>query len=287
MSDVATKTSSVTMSQTPFDINVRKDIKWDFAKVEARFVLGNPLISYLWAGMSAGAPPIERFFIKQLKPTIDTIKDDKKLIQDVQDMIAQEIQHSLAHLKLNKHLATLGYDIKGSTKLFEGILHKMTKDFTPVDMLGVVAAGEHALYSFAKVFVNSPEIRETMHPDVERLFLYHFLEEAEHGAVSHDQYRYFAGNKYFHRLKTAFRARYVISMFSQVTNLFARGFNYKPTLMDRYEFFYYLWGYPGVLRKVTFHLLAYLAPWYKLTFTHEDLETLKAWNEQLYARQKE
>ena len=33
-----------------------------------------------------------------------------------------------------------------------------------------------------------PAIREAMDPPVERLFLYHMLEEAERGAVSHDQY---------------------------------------------------------------------------------------------------
>lgn len=285
MSDVAPVAEQPTLSQTPFDINVRTDIVWDFSQVERHFVKGSPLISYMWAAFSVGAPPVERFFIKALKPTLDTIKGDSKLMQDVQDMISQEVQHSSAHIKLNKRLATLGYDIKGATKHFERLLDLHTKGFSAVDMLGVVAAGEHGLYSFAKVYINNPSIRETMHPQVERLFLYHFLEEAEHGAVSHDQYRYFKGNDYWHRLKTAARARYTIVMIPQVTKLFADGFGFTPTWRDRLDFFKYLWIYPGILRKIVVELLRYLAPWYKLTFKHDDVEVLHAWHRELYAGQ--
>jgi hypothetical protein len=57
-------TAKKTLSQTPFDLTVRRDLQWDFSDVEARFV-DHPsmLVSFLWAGLSAGATPIERFFI--------------------------------------------------------------------------------------------------------------------------------------------------------------------------------------------------------------------------------
>ena len=44
---------------------------------------------------------------------------------------------------------------------------------------------EHGLYSFARAFIRLPAIRNAMNPQVKYLFLYHLLEEAEHGAVSH------------------------------------------------------------------------------------------------------
>ncbi|WP_414729999.1 hypothetical protein, partial [Zhongshania aliphaticivorans] len=61
-----------TISQTPFDIPVRRDLEWDFSQVERQFVEGDIFLSYLYAAFSCGATPIESFFIKSLKPTLDS-----------------------------------------------------------------------------------------------------------------------------------------------------------------------------------------------------------------------
>ncbi|TJY58389.1 metal-dependent hydrolase [Sinimarinibacterium sp. CAU 1509] len=274
-----------TLSQTPYDINVRADLKWDFSKVGKQFVDGDPLISCLWAAFSIGAPVIERFFIKALKPTVDTIVGDEKLIDDVRCMIAQEVHHSAAHIVFNKHLESLGFDVKAVTKQMEATVQVMTRDMTPIDMLGIVAAGEHALYSFAQVFIRSNQVRKTMHPQVERLFLYHMLEEAEHGAVSHDQYRYFAGNDYFHRLRTASRARHLFSLLTDAVSTLSGQLDVEITAKNWIALHRYLWGNPGLFRLMIGNLAGYLAPWYQLTFTHEDEADIKRWNDELYAGQ--
>ena len=274
-----------TLSQTPFDLIVRKDIAWDFSEVPVHFVEhSTPLVSYLWATISAGATPIESFFIRALLPTLETISGDPKLERDVKAMIAQEAQHSARHRKLNDHLKAIGYDIDGIQAHFKRILDRATDGLSPLDMLGVVSAGEHGLYSIAHIYLASATLRRQIHPQVDRLFLYHFLEEAEHGAVSHDQYRYFFGNDYAHRLRTAFRARFVFSMLNEGIELAARGFNHRITFKDRCSLFYYKWIKPGPFRGMVTRLLAYISPWYKLGFSHEDLDKMKKWNEELYAR---
>jgi predicted metal-dependent hydrolase len=283
-----TKANANTMSQTPFDIPVRRDIVWDFEGVEKNFVEGgNPLISFLWAAFSAGATPIEGFFIKALRPTLESISDDNKLLEDCRNMIEQERAHSAAHAKLNKHLKSVGYDIDSAQVYFRKVLRDTTEGLSPVDLLGVVAAGEHALYSFAQVWFKNPEMAKKMQPKVRRLFHYHVLEEAEHGAVSHDQYRYFAKNNYWHRLKTAKKALVVFAMLTEASKIFSQGFDYKPTVKQRWEFFVYCWVKPGILRQMVACVLEYLSPWYNLEFTHEDLENFKIWNDELYAGQSE
>ena len=273
-----------TMSQTPFDLNVRKDIEWDFSDVGPVFVDSpTPLVSYMWAAFSAGATPIESFFIKTLRPTLDTISGDPKLQQDVKDMIAQEAQHSANHRKLNDRLKSQGYDIVALQAYFREVLEKMTAGLSPKDMLGVVSAGEHGLYSIAHVYLRSDTVRKQIHPQVDKLFLYHFLEEAEHGAVSHDQYRYFFGNDYLHRLMTLYRARYVFSMLSNGVKIAAKGFNHKITLADRWHFFYYKWISPGLFRNMIARILEYMSPWYNLSFSHEEMDKMKQWNDELYA----
>ena len=285
MKNIKSNVTAATMSQTPFDINVRRDVKWDYSTVSETFVKGDPLISYLWAALSIATPPVERFFVRALKPTVSTIKNDDKLIADVNNMIAQEVLHSAAHIQFNNHLESIGYDVKGVTEFTHGVIAKTTAGLSPVDMLGVVAAGEHGLYSFAQAFIRDSGLRKAMHPQVDRLFLYHMLEEAEHGAVSHDQYRYFVGNNYFHRIKTAYRTRYLFGMITGSVDMIAKKFEYKITLRSRLALFRYLWIYPGILRKLALNLLQYLAPWYKLTFTHEDEQFMQKWNDELYAGQ--
>tara|TARA_R110001592_G_scaffold258996_4_gene522825 strand:- start:4501 stop:5367 length:867 start_codon:yes stop_codon:yes gene_type:complete len=278
--------STPSLSQTPFDIPIRRDLRWDFSEVPAEFVKGgNPLISYLWAALSAGATPIESFFIKALLPTLETIEADEKLLKDVRDMIAQEALHSSVHNKLNKRLESQGYNIKAVQENFGEVLSKMTNGLDAVGMLGVVAAGEHSLYSFAKIWFQCPEMRNDMHEQAARVFHWHFLEEAEHGAVSHDQYRYFAHNNYWHRLKTAFRARYVFSMLTDAMDIMAEGFGYKPTLKDRLGLFYYKWFKPGLFRQMAFRMMEYLSPRYELTFEHDDIELMRQWSKEVYANQ--
>ncbi len=274
-----------TLSQTPFDINVRDDLRWDYSKVGKVFVDGDPLISCLWAAFSIGAPPIERFFVKALKPTVDTITGDEKLSTDVKCMLAQEVNHAAAHMTFNKHLGSIGYDVKAATIEIERMLKKTTAGLNPIDMLGVVAAGEHGLYSFARVFICIPAIRNAMNPQVKHLFLYHLLEEAEHGAVSHDQYRYFVGNNYFHRLKTAFRARHTFAMLTNGVKILSGQLETKITWRNRLALLSYLWIYPGLFRRMVGNLLNYAAPWYKLTFSHEDHKDIQKWNDELYAGQ--
>ncbi len=277
--------SQPTMSQTPFNINVRKDIVWDFSDVPVEFDKTALIVTYFWAGLVVAGPPVERFFIRALKPTLDTIKGDSKLKQDVEDMIAQEIQHSAAHIKLTRHLESIGYDCKAATAFVERVLSDMTRGLSPVDMLGVVAAGEHSLYAIANVFINSPDLRARLHPQVDRLFSYHFLEEAEHGAVSHDQYRYFVGNNYWHRIRMAYRARYVFKMLTGVIDIFAQGFGYRLTWRDKVTLLRYQWGDPGLMRKMSGRLMEYLSPTYKLTFEHEQLDLIERWNAEIYAQQ--
>lgn len=274
-----------TISQTPFDLVVRKDIEWDFSDVPAHFVEhSTPLISYLWATVSAGATPIESFFIRALLPALETITGDPKLEQDVKAMIEQEAQHSASHRQLNDHLQARGYDIDAIQAHFKRVLARATEGLSPRDMLGVVSAGEHGLYSVAHVYLASAKLRRQMHPQVDRLLLYHFLEEAEHGAVSHDQYRYFFGNDYIHRLRTLYRARFVFSMLNEGIRISARGFNHRITLRDRWQLFYYKWVDPGPFRGMLWRTLEYMSPWYKLGFSHEDMDKMRRWNEELYAK---
>lgn len=272
-------------SQRPFHLPIRADLAWDFSRVPRRFIEEDALVNYLWMGMSLGAPGIERFFIKALRPLNDQI-DDPKLHEDMKRMIVQEGMHSAAHAEFNRHLESLGVDVRGAYARIDEILDWIAESHGVMDLLGIVSAGEHMLYSFAIVFLNSAEIRDSLSPAARRLFEYHLLEEAEHGAVSHDIYRYFCGDSYWHRVKTAvIAARAVTRLVSGTIMFLAEDSGEKITWRNRLALLRYGFHKPGLFRLMIARFLEYLSPRYRLTFTHEDLETLKVFERDLYATQ--
>jgi len=109
------------------------------------------------------------------------------------------------------------------------------------------------------------------------------LEEAEHAAVSNDQYLYFFGDNYWHRLYTTWRAIPIFTMLNAGIKVTAKGMGHKITLRDRLQLFRYMWINPGPMRGLCLKILQYILPWYKLSHTHEDMEQMQRWNDELYA----
>ncbi|WP_414729365.1 metal-dependent hydrolase, partial [Zhongshania aliphaticivorans] len=215
------------------------------------------------------------------------IVGDSKLKADVDAMIKQEALHSSTHRKFNNRLKELGYDIDGATEYFDNKLKKMVAGFTPIDQLGFVSAAEHGLYSFAMILLNDRVMQEQIHPQARRLFVWHFMEEAEHGAVSHDQYRYFMGNAYSHRMKTALRAsQHVFNLVDGALDIFAQGFGHSRSVKNRIALLKYQWATPGIYRQMAVRMAEYMSPSYELTFGHENTSLIQKYEQEIYAPQK-
>jgi|GEM_PF-1427420 len=274
-----------TSSQTYFDLRVRQDICWDFSNVDKVFVGDDQMESIFWAAISIAAPPIEGFFLKVLRTYVtDNIGEDRKLVEDVQKMMAQEAAHSKAHRVLNEHLKRIGYDVDGVSKHYRQAIDKMVAGYDENDMLGVVSGGEHGLYSLATEFLNNPKFKKTFHPEVYKLFFYHMLEEAEHSAVSHDQYKVIVGPNFTHRVGTALRAGiHLIPMLNEGCSiLFKSIYGRKMTFRERLGLFKIMFVTPGLATRLTIRLLPYLMPWYDLSQKQETMEEIQGFHESLY-----
>jgi predicted metal-dependent hydrolase len=281
-----TTESKDTISQTPFDIPLRRDIRWDFSDVPQRFIDEDILVNHLWLALSIGAPGLERFFIKALRPIIPDITDTK-LRADTKNMLTQEAMHSAAHFKFNNHMADQNIDLKSAyAHVDEEVLAWLETNHTTEELIGIVAAGEHMLFSFANVYLNSEEIRQSMSPQARRLFDYHSLEEAEHGAVSHDLYRYFLGDGYWMRLRTSLMALHgVWKLISGTMLVLIETGEEKITWKNRIAFLHYCLLKPGIFRKMGGRMLSYLSPWYKLTFDTADIHQLRQFEKRVYSSQ--
>ncbi len=280
-----TKATAATLSQTPFDIPVRRDVKWDFSDVDKKIMQDDPLINYLWMAISLGAPGIEKFFIQALSPLNDEIKDEK-LREDMANMIAQEALHSATHAKFNRALEEAGQNISNSYAEIERTVEWVGKNHTQLEMVGMVSAGEHMLYSFAMIYMKDERIRASMTPATRRLFDYHLMEEAEHGAVSHDIYKYFCGTGYWFRVKTAFQAiRLVRRLLGNQLQILIEAGDEKITWRNWARLLSYGFGRPGLFRLMLWNLLEYISPTYKLKFHERDLDLVAKFEHEVYASQ--
>jgi uncharacterized protein len=274
-----------TISQTPFDLPVRRDLRWDFREVERRFVADDILVNYLWTAFSLGAPGIERFFIAALRPLAARI-EDRKLREDMESLIAQEAMHAAAHGKFNRALAEKGLSVRRAEAHIDEILTWVSAHCSEMDMVGIVAAGEHMLYSFATLYLAEEAIGAAMTPAARRLFEYHMLEEAEHGAVSHDIFRYFCGGNYWHRVKTAvLAARLVHRLLSKTMTILIEDHSEEIGWRNWLRFWRYALIRPGLDRLMAWRLVQYLNPFYRLTFSPEDVAVRKRYEARLYATQ--
>ena len=274
-----------TLSQTPFELPIRRDLRWDFSGVDARFVADDVLVNHLWTAFSLGAPGIERFFIAALRPLANRIAD-AKLRRDMDSMLAQEAMHAATHAKFNRELLTKGVSIERATAHIDGIVAWISSNFDAMDMVGMVAAGEHMLYSFAVLYLADASIGASMSPQARRLFEYHMLEEAEHGAVSHDIFRHFCSGSYWHRVRTAFiAARAINRLLLGTMRILIEDGPDKITWRNWLRFWRYGLARPGLFRIMAVRLLQYLSPFYRMSFATGDEALRKTYEDRLYASQ--
>lgn len=274
-----------TLSQTYFDLRVRNDLLWDFSEVPVEFVDGDPIESIFWAAFSCASRPLEGFFIRVLRPYLtNNVHGDEKLIRDIDGMIEQEAQHSRSHHVFNQHLETLGYPMSEVEQFYKKKIEGMLAGYDEKDMLGLISGGEHGLYSLAREFLYNKHIRKTMHPEAYKLFYYHFLEEAEHSAVSHDMYKAVVGNNYLHRVKTALRAAmHLIPMFMQGCRMLYQSI-YKQEMTQEHKLQLYkiFFVNPGMVSRLTVRLTPYIMPWHDLSQNMEGMAEIQRMHEDLY-----
>jgi predicted metal-dependent hydrolase len=248
-------------SSTPQPLPMRRQLKWDFSDITPVFVEGDILVSYGWAALSIFAPASERFFISALRPLIDSV-DDPKLRQDIEDMLAQEAMHAAAHARFNRALAKIGYPVDRTAPHIEKMLEWFSNNCSRMELVGIVAFGEHAIYSLAKTFLDDPSIGADMAPAFRRLLEYHLVEEVEHAAVAQDVLRYFmCGNDYADRARVAAMAmRKVLPVLHAIMNELVMHGPEQITANNWARLSHYGLVSPGILLPMGQRMAAYLHP---------------------------
>jgi len=251
-----------TFSRTPIELPIRRDLRWDFDDVEAKFVADSLLISLVWATFSVGAPATERFFVLATRPLIDRVADEK-LRRDMDGMLMQEAMHAAAHIQFNRALAAKGLSIARAEAYVDDLLARTAKASPPMEMVGMLAAGEHVMTTMARIYLSDPSIGAAMSPSARRLLDYHMLEEAEHGAVGRDVFRYFCEDDYWLRTTTGLKFLLLnFHCFLATISILGNDGSAKMSVRDWVRFWEYGLVRPGLFRRIAVGVAEYFSPFH-------------------------
>ncbi len=209
----------------------------------------DPFRTLLLAALSAGFPPGERFFIDSVRHYRDQITDPE-LSQAIRAFMGQEAHHSREHRALNGFLEERGIKLSRIEQEIQALMDQLRKKHSPERQLAHTVAVEHFTALMAEEYLLVADALSEMDPRMAAIWAWHAIEESEHKAVAFDVYRAIGGSE-FVRITEMMTVSVMFPLFTfihlvQLMKETGELTNVKSWLSGMV----YLWGKPGVLRKV-------------------------------------
>ena len=219
----------------------------------------DPAKTLLLAAMSASFPAGERFFIDSVRHYQSQITDPE-LQKAIRGFIGQEAHHSKEHKALNGYLEEKGIGLARLDREIQAFMNWMRKNFSPERQLAHTVAVEHFTALMAEEFLLKYDALEEMDPRMAPIWAWHAIEESEHKAVAFDVYKAIGGNE-FTRVTEMMLVSILFPLFSgihlaQLMKEDGQLFNLKSWAGA----VNYMWGKPGVFRKLLPSYFKYYSP---------------------------
>lgn len=265
------------------DIPRRKiDFDFDPAAVPLDYYGGDPIKSLVMTALSNVFPEGERFFVDSVLHYREQIEEDPALAAAVRGFAAQEGMHSRAHAAFNAMARAQGLEVaKDLERKVKHLLRFRARTAPPERRLAVTCALEHFTAILAEQLLTDAEHRESMHPAVRDLWVWHALEESEHKAVAFDVFQRVCGSYAVRAqvmiLATAFFLGFIT--YSHLRMCAARGL--LGDVRGHLRTLDYLWIRRGLFRRLIPAYLDYFRP----AFHPDDRDTtalLAGWRERLF-----
>ena len=223
---------------------------------------GDPVATAWMNALSATFPRGEAMFIDAVKAFRDGAPP--RLEAEIRAFVRQEVNHTREHVAFNKAAAESGYDLSRIDARVDGLI-ALARSRPPLAQLAVTMALEHFTAMFAHEFLKRPHAM--FDPGVEQadIWRWHAVEEIEHKGVAYDTWLH--ATRHWGRWK---RWRTKALTMLLVTRNFVR--NRTTDALDllaqdgitgwraRRLLFAYLFGKPGVLRRIFPAWFAYFLP---------------------------
>lgn len=258
---------------TPADLEiVVRDRRFGRDKAPPRWWLNNDPIATAWHNaLSATFPRGEALFIESVKAHRDGVPP--KLEAEIRAFVKQEINHTREHIVLNKAAAEAGYDMDRIDRRIEELMVEIRKRPAIVNLCATMAL-EHYTAMMAHEFLANPKHFAGGDPETIALWRWHAIEEIEHKGVAFDTFMHATRDwstwrryKLKSLMMLVITQNFVRNRWKDTLELLAQdgltGFRVKAKLA------WYLFGTPGVLRKIVPAWFAYFMPGFH-PWKHDD-----------------
>jgi predicted metal-dependent hydrolase len=224
---------------------------------------GGAHITHFFNALSIFFPDGERFFIDSVRHYRDRI-EDPALKESVRGFIGQEAMHGREHEEYNQALVDKGLPADRYGRIVVRLLRFLTR-FTPkISQLAGTIALEHLTAILANIVLSEPRILQNAEPRFAALWKWHALEETEHKAVAYDVYQKVIGGGVIGYIRRCFALLMATFIFWVLVIPFHIGLVRKEgqlfNLRGWLRVSNFLWGSPGVLRRMIPDWLDYFKP---------------------------
>ncbi len=258
---------------TPADLEiVVRDQRFGRTQKPGRWWLGGDPIATAWHNaLSATFPRGEAMFIEAVKAHRDGVPP--KLEAEIRAFVKQEINHTREHVVFNKAAAEAGYDMDRIDARLEELM-AMIKQRPAIVNLAATIALEHYTAMMAHEFLANPRHFKDAEPETAAMWRWHAMEEIEHKGVAFDTYLHATRDwsrwkrwKLKSVMMLLITYNFVRNRWNDTLDLLAQdgltGLRVKARLA------WYLFGTPGVLRKIVPAWFAYFMPGFH-PWKHDD-----------------
>lgn len=181
-------------SANPMDnIHVRP-LRFDFSHIQAQdpvWSRTHPLFSIYINALGVHIPYFERYLMKSFRSVRPEIQDSQ-LKKDVTSIIGQEAHHGCNFIEFNKFLAKRYPEVTSldqrAKQYFENSLNKNSIKA----QIGYIAGYETFTFLGGMIILEGyDKWMKEADPVIRSMWIWHQVEEVEHGAVAFDVYKYF------------------------------------------------------------------------------------------------
>ncbi|MEQ9498518.1 MAG: metal-dependent hydrolase [Deltaproteobacteria bacterium] len=257
----------------------RRALDFDFSDVDRDWYANDPFVTAFFNAFSILLPEGERFFVDAVKRFRDLQPEAEA---DIAGFIGQEAMHGRAHRGFNAMLVEQGFtQVPKYERRLRRLLDFGRRRLSARSQLGITVALEHITALLAEQLLVTPEHNDAATGAVQRLWLWHALEETEHKHVAFDLLAQVDGS-YGRRVGTMLLSSFflvVIMSWYHVGLLRERGklFDFGVWRRGMGK----LWGEPGLLRVLIVPYLAYFAPsFHPVEHSHPD-RLIQEWRQRL------
>jgi predicted metal-dependent hydrolase len=266
--------------KTPADLTITpRDRRFGRESVQKRWWLGgDPFATAFYNALSVTFPKGEAYFVDSVKAFRDGTPE--KLAREIKAFITQEVMHSREHVAFNSRVVDAGYDISKLEKHVDDIMAFVKTRPAIINLCGTMAL-EHYTAIMAKQML-AGDAFAGVDPDQAVLWRWHAIEEIEHKGVAYDTWLH--ATRDWSRWK---RWRVKSQMMTMISLVFwVQRYRGAVELLRQdgitglkahRGMLWFLFGKPGVLRKLFLPLASYYMPGFH-PWNHDDRALIKTYD---------